>query len=91
MVRWGLIGASTIAREWVIGAIRAKGGEVVSVLSSNAERGRAYAAQNGIVRAATALDEILSDPGIDAVYISTTNELHRDQAIAAARAGKHVL
>lgn len=91
MVRWGLIGASTIAREWVIGAIRAKGGEVVSVLSSNAERGRAYAAQNGIVRAATALDEILSDPAIDAVYISTTNELHRDQAIAAARAGKHVL
>ena len=91
MVRWGLIGASTIAREWVIGAIRAKGGEVVSVLSSNAERGRAYAAQNGIARAATALDEILNDPAIDAVYISTTNELHRDQAIAAARAGKHVL
>ena len=24
--RWGLIGASTIAREWVIGAIRATGG-----------------------------------------------------------------
>ena len=91
MVRWGLIGASTIAREWVIGAIRAKGGEVVSVLSSNAERGRAYAAKNGIARAATALDEILNDPAIDAVYISTTNELHRDQAIAAARAGKHVL
>ena len=27
----------------------------------------------------------------DAVYISTTNELHRDQAIAAVKAGKHVL
>ena len=25
------------------------------------------------------------------VHISTTNELHRDQAIAAARAGKHIL
>ena len=31
MAKWGLIGASTIARDWVIGAIRATGGEVVSV------------------------------------------------------------
>lgn len=91
MVRWGLIGASTIAREWVIGAIRANGGEVVSVLSSNAERGSAYAADNGIARVAATLDEIVNDPAIDAVYVSTTNELHRDQAIAAASAGKHVL
>lgn len=91
MVRWGLIGASTIAREWVIKAIRANGGEVVSVMSSNAERGRAYAAENGIARVALTLDELVADQGIDAVYISTTNELHRDQAIAAARAGKHVL
>ena len=29
MTRWGLIGASTVAREWVIGAIHAAGGEVV--------------------------------------------------------------
>ena len=28
---------------------------------------------------------------MDAVYISTTNELHRDQVFAAAAAGKHVL
>ena len=34
---------------------------------------------------------LLGDRDIDAVYISTTNELHRDQALAAARAGKHVL
>jgi 1,5-anhydro-D-fructose reductase (1,5-anhydro-D-mannitol-forming) len=30
-------------------------------------------------------------PDIDAVYISTTNELHRDQVFAAAAAGKHVM
>lgn len=90
-VRWGLIGASTIAREWVIGAIRAAGGEVVSVMSSSPERAGAYAAENGIGRSVSQVLELVSDPQIDAVYISTTNELHRDQAIAAARAGKHVL
>lgn len=74
MIRWGLIGASTIAREWVIGAIRAAGGEVVSVMSSSAERGEAYAAQNGIAKAVTSVDDLVGDPDVDAVYISTTNE-----------------
>lgn len=91
MTKWGLIGASTIAKEWVIGAIRATGGEVVSVMSTSAERGQAYAEAQGIAKAVTSLEEIVNDPNVDAVYISTTNELHRDQALAAARAGKHIL
>jgi 1,5-anhydro-D-fructose reductase (1,5-anhydro-D-mannitol-forming) len=91
MIRWGLIGASTIAQEWVIGAIRATGGEVAAVMSTDAARGDEYARRNRIADATTSLDSLLSAPDIDAVYISTTNELHRDQTIAAARAGKHVL
>lgn len=91
MTRWGLIGASTIAHEWMIDAIRATGGEVVSVMSTNAERGRKYAADHGIARSVTDLDALVGDPSIDAVYISTTNELHVAQALAAARAGKHIL
>lgn len=91
MTRWGLIGASTIAHEWVIDAIRATGGEIVSVMSTSGERGQKYAAEHGIAKSVTSLDELVGDPEIDAVYISTTNELHRDQAIAAARAGKHII
>jgi len=90
-VRWGLIGASTIAREWVIGAIRATGGEIVSVMSTNAERGAAYARDNGIARSTTDLGQLVGAADVDAVYISTTNELHRDQTLAAVKAGKHVL
>ena len=48
-------------------------------------------AANGIPHATADLDDLLARPEIDAVYISTTNELHRDQAIAAAQAGKHIL
>ncbi|WP_163202505.1 Gfo/Idh/MocA family protein, partial [Citrobacter koseri] len=33
----------------------------------------------------------VGDQDVDAVYISTTNELHRGQVLAAAAAGKHVL
>ncbi|HTO31623.1 MAG TPA: Gfo/Idh/MocA family oxidoreductase [Pararhizobium sp.] len=91
MTRWGLIGASTIAHEWVIDAIRAVGGEIVSVMSTSAERGAKYAADHGIPKSVTSVADLVGDPGVDAVYISTTNELHRDQVIAAAKAGKHVL
>ena len=90
-LRWGLIGASTIAAEHMIGAMRATGGEVVAVMSSNAERGDAYAAQHGLARSTTDLATLVGADDIDAVYISTTNELHRDQLFAAAAAGKHVL
>ena len=80
MLRWGLIGA-----------IRANGGTISTVMSSNPERGAAYAAKNEIPSSTTSLDDLLSNAALDAVYISTTNELHRDQALAAIRAGKHVL
>ncbi len=91
MIRWGLIGASTIAHEWMIDAIRASGGEIVSVMSSSVERGAKYASDHGIPHAFTTVDSLLSEQPIDAVYISTTNELHKEQVLASAKAGKHIL
>ena len=89
---WGLIGASTIGAEHMIGAIRAQSGhDVKTVLSSSAARGRAYADGNGVEQATTSLEEILADDTIGAVYISTTNEKHLPQAMAAIAAGKHVM
>jgi len=91
-IGWGLIGASTIAHEHMIDAIRAQpGNEVVAVASANAERARSYASTHGIAAGYSSVASLLADPAVDAVYISTTNELHREQTIAAARTGKHVL
>ncbi len=36
-------------------------------------------------------EEMLADPSVDAILIATPNHLHKEQAIAALRAGKHVL
>jgi 1,5-anhydro-D-fructose reductase (1,5-anhydro-D-mannitol-forming) len=91
-IGWGLIGASNIARQYMIDAIRAQpGNAVVAVASTSAERARSFAAEHGIAAGYTSVAELLADPAVDAVYISTTNELHREQTLAAARAGKHVL
>ncbi|MDD9857906.1 MAG: Gfo/Idh/MocA family oxidoreductase [Gammaproteobacteria bacterium] len=89
-MRWGLIGASNIAARHMIGAFRAAGGEVAAVMSADAARGRAFAEAHDIARAAASVEDLLG-ADIDAVYISTTNEKHLAQALAAVTAGKHVL
>jgi len=90
-LRWGLIGASTIAAQHMIKAMRANGGDVVAVMSANADRAKAFAEAHDIPNASASLARLVGDPRVDAVYISTTNDLHRDQLFAAAAAGKHVL
>lgn len=90
-MRWSLLGASSIAEHHMIGAIRAVGGDVRIVASTSPERATAFAQANGIPRATTDIDAAASDADIDAVYISSTNEKHFAQAMAAIAAGKHVL
>jgi len=91
-MRWGLIGASRIASSYVIDAIRAQtGSEIRSVLSSDAARAQAFAADHQIPDSYTDLDGLLADDSVAAVYISTTNDKHHPQAMAAIAAGKHVL
>ena len=92
MLRWGLIGASTIGREWMVPAIEAEpDSTVAAVASSSAERARRYADELGIPKAYPSVADLLAEPIIDAVYISTTNEWHEPQVLAAVAAGKHVL
>ena len=90
-LRWGLIGTSTIAAQHMVGAMRANGGEPVAVMSANRDRAKSFATKHGIGRATDDLLELVEADDIDAVYVSTTNDLHLGQTLAAAHAGKHVL
>jgi 1,5-anhydro-D-fructose reductase (1,5-anhydro-D-mannitol-forming) len=89
---WGFIGASNIAREYMIAAVRSQPGhEVVGIASRNLERARDFAAVHGIASAYDRVPDLLADPAVDVIYISSTNEQHCEQVLAAAAAGKHVL
>ena len=92
MLLWGVIGASTIGREWMVPAINAQPDSMVAaVASSSPDRANRYAEELGIPKAYSSVADLLADPAIEAVYISTTNECHVPQALAAVAAGKHVL
>ncbi len=89
---WGLIGASTIAAEHMVSAIRAQTGhDVVAVASGSSQRAHAFGTQHAIVGVYDSVQALLADPKVHAVYISSTNDLHHAQVLAAAAAGKHVL
>jgi 1,5-anhydro-D-fructose reductase (1,5-anhydro-D-mannitol-forming) len=88
---WGLLGASNVVQEWMHGSITAHPDCLVaSVYSRNRERADQFTTF-GLARSYMDLQAFLADPELDAVYISTTNERHREEAIAAAAAGKHIL
>jgi 1,5-anhydro-D-fructose reductase (1,5-anhydro-D-mannitol-forming) len=89
-LRWGLIGASRIASQTMGPAIRAAGHELAAIYSRTPARAGELAAALDIPLATSTFHE-LWDADIDAVYISSTNDLHAEQTIAAARAGVHVL
>ena len=91
-MRWALVGASTIAAEFMINALRSvDNGKVDWVVSGGAAHANSFAATHGIATATTAMDDMLADLGVQAVYISSTNEKHSAQALACIAAGKHVL
>ncbi len=90
-MRWGLVGASTIAAEHMVGALRGGGQDVHVVQSATAARASRFASDFGITAHETDLAAVISDADIGAVYISSTNEKHHGQALAAIAAGKHVL
>ena len=90
-LRWGLIGASNIAAQWVLPQIRSGGDSVEFVYSSTAAWAAEYAAANGIAHSTDDFARACEWPDVDAVFISGVNERHAPQTIAMAAAGKHVL
>jgi predicted dehydrogenase len=91
-VRWGILGAARIADGAVIpGMVRSPVCDPVAIGARSHERAVAMANRHGIPRAYGSYDEVLADPGVEAVYIALPNHLHVEWTHKAADAGKHVL
>ena len=66
-------------------------GELVAVGSRDAERSDAFAAEFGVARPPPRYEEVIEDDAVDLVYVATHHPSHREWAVRAADAGKHVL
>ncbi len=89
------VGAAVIGTGFIgtvhVEALRRIGVQVRGVLGSTPERGAARAASLGVPRAYASLDDLLSDPGVEIVHVTSPNDLHLPHARAALEARRHVV
>jgi predicted dehydrogenase len=89
------IGAAVIGTGFIgtvhVEQLRRIGVNVRGVLGSTPERGAARATVLNVPRAYTSLDELLADPAVHVVHVTSPNHLHVPEASAILAAGKHVV
>ena len=90
-VRWGFLGAGSIANRLGEGLMQVDDAELLAVGSRTADRRQALAERFGVPRQYATYEELVQDPDIDVVYIATPHNLHREHSILALEAGKPVL
>lgn len=72
-------------------ALRRLGIPVKGILGSSPSKSEIAAKTLGLPKAYVSYDEILSDPEVEVVHITTPNRQHREMVIGALDAGKHVV
>ncbi|MEX1335451.1 MAG: Gfo/Idh/MocA family oxidoreductase, partial [Candidatus Limnocylindrales bacterium] len=93
--RFSDIGAAVIGSGFIgtvhIENLRRLGVDVRGVLGSSPERGQLAAERIGLPRAYDSLEELLEDPAVDAVHVTSPNQLHFPQVKQILAAGRHVV
>ena len=92
VVRWGILGASKFAQDFMARAIHAsEGAELVALATSDSRKADGFLAFCPGLRVLGSYEALLADPQIDAVYIPLPNHMHVEWTLKALAAGKHVL
>jgi predicted dehydrogenase len=90
-----MIGAAVIGTGFIgavhIGALRRLGIEIVGVLGSSAARGAERAAALGVSKSYDSLEQLLSDPKVQVVHVTSPNKAHYPQVKQILAAGRHVV
>ncbi len=91
-LRWGIVSTGRHPDLKIVPALTLAGEtKVEAVCSREVKEAEAFAVRHGIPRAYGSFEEMLHDPGVDAVHIASPNFLHARQTIKSAGAGKHIL
>jgi predicted dehydrogenase len=88
---FGFIGAGAIANFHARAVAASTGGRAVAVVSRSRATAEKFAQEHGITFATDDVQQLLAQPGLDAVCITTPSALHLEPALAAIRAGKHLM
>ena len=87
-IRWGMLGCGEVAEtKSGPGLTGAANSRLVAVADRNPGRAESFARRHGVARWHDDAEAIIAAPDIDAVYVATMTESHRDFVLRCAAAG----
>lgn len=87
---FGIVGTGMISNFHAKALADVRGAKLVACFDRAAERAEAFAKEQGCA-AYDSLDDMLASDEVDCVAVATPSGAHMEPAVAAAKAGKHVL
>lgn len=91
-IKWGVLGTAYIfERDTAAGMKQAENCEMYAIAGRNIQKAEQFKEKYGFQKAYGNYEDLLKDPEVEAVYLALPNSLHKEWAIAALNAGKHVL
>ena len=89
--RWGVLGPGGIARKFAKGLQVLPDHALVAVGSRSQERSDIFGDEFDVPRRYASYEELVADPEIDAIYVSTPHSFHKEHTLLCLAHGKHVL
>ncbi len=91
VLKWGMIGCGNIANSLAMAIGSLIDHQLIAVAARDLVRAKVFAEKYNVPLAYGSYTEMLENPDVDVVYISTLHHLHREHALLALKHGKHVL
>jgi len=88
---WGILGTGNIAHKFARALMLLDNARLYAVGSRDAERAADFASEFGFSKYYSSYEEMVADPGVEVVYISSPHSFHLEHTLMALRNGKHVL
>ncbi|NLE34757.1 MAG: Gfo/Idh/MocA family oxidoreductase [Bacteroidales bacterium] len=88
---WGILGTGNIAHKFARALILLDNANLYAVGSRDAGRAEQFAGEFGFRKHYGSYEEMLADPGVEVVYISSPHSFHLEHTLMALQNGKHVI
>jgi len=90
-IRWGIIGAGDVCEVKSGPALQlANNSKLVAIMRRNGEKAKDFSLRHQVPKWYDNADDLINDPDINAIYIATPPNSHKEYTLKAAAAGKPV-
>lgn len=90
-IKWGIIGVGNVCEKKSGPAFyKTEHSSLEAVMRRNEEKAKDFAIRHNVNKYYTDANELIKDPNIDAIYVATPPQSHKEYTIMAMQAGKPV-